>query len=733
MAVLDTDEIASVGTLVGAALETAGHFMQSAFIDLFETGYGAALGGYLYAFSILVAVTIIAQGGQYKFSRWFIIGPALFYAAVFPRQESCGVVVRFGERVYDPKYIYDATEGMASEEQCTNNPARVSVVFKLWDNFTSVTINSFVTLLRLDKRGADFDFVKKVDRFSALISQRISDPDIKEFLNLVIINNCGHVYSNLMGQLNPSLTDSHRAILNTEYEQIRNQLTVNLAEHPGQQEVYDRMKTAEHDEDSDGLLSCAELWGAGIDMLKSHAVEKLSIIADTVDLPEDVDPNLKKTEEGRVYAKLRTKFSLQYDSNTNSLEFLDEEQALLRVINEFAVRNFIREISEFNPALRSDVLDQIQVHTLGGEVGGQEEVSRALRSYMAREEYRGKGDFLKMMLGLPYLQGIALYFLAITYPFFAMMLVMPGRHTTFLLWFSLWLWIKSWDFGFAVVMLIDELLYALMPHGAFLSNEDVTNPYEAMKSVLELDPFYSTFTYYNLLASCLAAVPILSGAIVKKGGGAIMDGIANSSSKFSGDIGGSLSAYIGSRKAQGNLASIRRQQHNAALNAMYDKLVNDPEITMPLARAALLEAGIGVTKDQIPGIFKGWANRAQSQGKLQWASNLRRAANIVDPKNNFVAAGMEAYIRAEIDQDKRIAWSKHALEIQKIAFKTSTNRYNEELVRDARMNGFYSHNLFSALPAMADFNLWQNKLYLQWGNAVSASGNSINDFFTFKR
>ncbi|MCB0354099.1 MAG: hypothetical protein KDD64_11260, partial [Bdellovibrionales bacterium] len=62
---------------------------------------------------------------------------------------------------------------------------------------------------------------------------------------------------------------------------------------------------------------------------------------------------------------------------------------------------------------------------------------------------------------IPYIQGIALYLLAIAYPFAAMLTIMPGFHKIIFTWMSFWLWVKMWDLGFAVVANIERSIWSM--------------------------------------------------------------------------------------------------------------------------------------------------------------------------------------------------------------------------------------------------------------------------------
>ena len=63
---------------------------------------------------------------------------------------------------------------------------------------------------------------------------------------------------------------------------------------------------------------------------------------------------------------------------------------------------------------------------------------------------------------VPYVQGVLLYMLALGYPLACILIVVPGWHKTLFTWMSFWAWAKLWDVGFAVVMVIERSIWAMI-------------------------------------------------------------------------------------------------------------------------------------------------------------------------------------------------------------------------------------------------------------------------------
>lgn len=122
----------------------------------------------------------------------------------------------------------------------------------------------------------------------------------------------------------------------------------------------------------------------------------------------------------------------------------------------------------------------------------------------------------------PYYQGLILFLLAAAYPFMALVVVVPGKAGTFVNYMLTWLWVKSWDVGFACVMVLDKILWNLFPSSDFsedfyggkkLGEQAIPEVlYEAMK----IDPAYNVHAYYFILSTALFSIPAITGLATVK-------------------------------------------------------------------------------------------------------------------------------------------------------------------------------------------------------------------------
>lgn len=80
------------------------------------------------------------------------------------------------------------------------------------------------------------------------------------------------------------------------------------------------------------------------------------------------------------------------------------------------------------------------------------------------------GELFAWARMVPHIQGVLLYLLAAAYPLACLLIVVPGWHKTVFTWASFWAWAKMWDFGFALVTVVDRSVWAMLGNNAEARN-----------------------------------------------------------------------------------------------------------------------------------------------------------------------------------------------------------------------------------------------------------------------
>lgn len=584
---VDFDTIGSVGSVIGAALESSGHYLQSEVLQILDSGLGTSLGAFIFVMGAVSAIFIYAVGGNYKYGLWFLVGVPLFFFIVNTRVPSTGARWQMGSRIFNQTFVHQAaynTAGTTGPLQTeSGETVQVSAIFAQWNIFTSAVVQRFVTLLdRADDGFSNLQFLSRGDRYFELFNLDVTDPKLKFFFDNVISMQCADVYAARVAVYDENIDIGRKERLRCQlYEEGSSRRTsLGAGSYPKnnpvlwneviayRQGIVNSCNPAEQAVAQCGdascpepfqvnqtTFSCNELWDILVFLFKTHADQLINdvILSD--------DPELIPTEP--MFVEMLKKFRGQPTSdNPFSSLPTDDTQASIAMINEVAARMILRQLSSVNmDATKWATQVNPETWNLKGNDSNQD-IARSIRELSTAIEYLHKGNFITYVLSLPYLQGLGLFLLSLSFPFFAMAVIAPGHGKTMLLWFGLWFWIKSWDIGMAIVMVIDKLLYALLPHGPPLGEADMRDPGKAFKVLLEVDPAYSSFVYYNLLAACMAAIPVLTGILVQRGGQELMNAINQGFQNFGGRVGHSMSQYQRNLQAQAHAARSKGRVYN---------------------------------------------------------------------------------------------------------------------------------------------------------------------------
>ncbi|MCB0360260.1 MAG: hypothetical protein KDD44_11510, partial [Bdellovibrionales bacterium] len=202
-----------------------------------------------------------------------------------------------------------------------------------------------------------------------------------------------------------------------------------------------------------------------------------------------------------------------------------------------------------------------------------------------------------LAMTMPYIQGVILFGLSVSFPFFAMLILIPGRGMLFFQWMALWLWAKSWDLGYALVMIADDILWDFMPHHSRynLITDPNHGPVSIMESAFRGDGAYTTGFYYTLVGLMIIGVPIVTGQAVLGGKkvllGLLMDGVQGMATK----LGGSAEDWVAQGQnfesdwimEQGNRKrAMDKVRRGIAATAMQGETMKKARETMESARSS---------------------------------------------------------------------------------------------------------------------------------------------------
>lgn len=596
---------ASAGSFVGAALETTGFYYQELFLDVFTTPFVEAVAPLFFIVAALVAVVSVVMQGNYRFALWLFLGPGIFLSVIFPRTETFGSTWIFGNEARENIEVQEHVTYLLSERDIggpiLNDPANVSSVFNWYTSFVSSQVREIVSTLNTGRYESDRIFIRRGEMFASLQQARSEDSDFRDLLHTGFLGRCRDVvyYGR---QLSRTLTLTNRPELAEQFQAAQQSLqnlsggavryvaTIKAA-YPG---FYDSVIGVNHDavdgfirdvtrqnpgsapaisgsfqaslpadlaEVRQQVFSCEQVWML---IRLGLVLQAKDIVAlRTTDAEQNgLDPARAIFEIGRLVG---------VDSNVdvqNIQSLLDAGlnlDRLYRVVASYILRN---ELDSGLPSdFASDFAERFELREIADP--HYEDMIDFQRRRLEGTESREQSSMMNAAAQLPYYQGLVLYFLGALFPFFTLLLLIPGQHTGFLYWFILYLWAKSWDIGFAVVMMADEILFSIFQstdetnaeNGEAILSPDVSETFLALS---ELDPTFSLSTYYTIIGSALMAIPVVTAQIVlggmKAGSGLIAQGIK----EFSGNTSsGSYHANAGA-STQANAAQVQTNAYNQA-------------------------------------------------------------------------------------------------------------------------------------------------------------------------
>ncbi len=624
---------ASTGTLVAAVMETVGYVSQAQLLD--SGGLGEMierLGALFYLCSVVSAVLAVALAGKYEVALWLLVGPPMFHFLIAPppqnAQIGAGADWQFGA-FRDPGFRDRVLRGV---DVPLGDGRRVSWFFHVFNVVVSDTMQQLIRFITNNQTRQQLLFQTRQQVMNDLLAARVEDPDLHAFAVLLNVHctaemNAARIIA--LGQRDPNFRNSveYREALKLYCEQYADeQHLVPIQEIGGGawnyvDDLFQRNKDHLGIFELAGKQSCKQLWG----WLMIGVYERAGIaLGDALNqrvfsqAPEDIyrriinDINLKLTAEERLGQRQGTE-TVQCENGANpnaggaifpAGSGVPQGAPLTQLIfTSWMIRKVLAADN------RGPMLAQFATH--GGielqpfNYTAEPSMETALiiqnRFRVERMAETSRFEAYTVAMTLPYIQGAGLYILATVFPFFAMLVLIPGQAGSFFIWCAMWIWFKSWDVGWALVMVADELLWSLMPHSAHfrLGDLNAANGYDSPITIFEAafggDSAYNLATYYMLVAAMLTAVPVISANAVlgskKAVAGILLDGVKT--------MGTALSAHVGDQISVEQLTLNRidfRREMAAAREAF--RLLIPMHIEM-LVESQLWQTSGGITDEQI--------------------------------------------------------------------------------------------------------------------------------------
>lgn len=201
-----------------------------------------------------------------------------------------------------------------------------------------------------------------------------------------------------------------------------------------------------------------------------------------------------------------------------------------------------------------------------GQISGQ--MDAAFDEHQAYQTRGLRQKIYTWAMQLPYYQGVILYMITVAYPFMCLVVLIPGRAGAILAVPMAWLWVKSWDLGFAMVMVLDDILWNMFPKrdiGVDLGAANVPVE-EVLTEAFKIDPSYNVHGYYMFISMCLMAVPAITGYATLKSRASVLASFVDGPRSQSADAGDRAEGAYGIQRMNQRVRQENETRGMAALS-----------------------------------------------------------------------------------------------------------------------------------------------------------------------
>lgn len=502
--------VGAVGHLISALMQTAGLFAQGAIIE-YLSALIESMGALMYTFAIISALVSIAILGSYRQAMYLIIGPALFYFCLKTTVPAAGTQFRFGgytqtDSVYDQRAFLQYLRKIDGVEEPLGYP-QVSVVFVVFDQLVTQVVQNVASLFMSEEFQGDLQTVARERIYSNINTWQADNPGFIKLLSRGMVTECAEA-GNLGRELasstyeDPAMADTKTAKIALR-DNLQQRKTVILY---NDSDIVSYVENTFMSDASSGSgvvsrppvdisvpVSCQEVWDLVYECARKEA-ERFE--AGVQNRSVNDDPKYRKIDWPTVWKQVES--SITNPSNSQ------DATALLAAI-------LIQNTAKYTQ--HGGIIDSFYEH-------GQFNQARYDGSYHYLAKAVAKGLEMKLIYflsAIPYVQGLFLYLLAMLFPFFCLFLLLPGKINSFFSWMSLWIWVKSWDVGFAFVETVRSLLQQWMAKDLVRSASAIdwtdpqSNTVEQLMSAY--DPSATQVAYLSIITMMTVSVPILTAHV----------------------------------------------------------------------------------------------------------------------------------------------------------------------------------------------------------------------------
>ncbi len=564
------------GSLMAAALETAGYAAQSQVLEHLG-GMFNSLGALIYLVFLIIGVFSVTIYGSYRGAAWLIIGPVCLLFLLNAREPGYGAEWQWGiqDTTSTAEYAQFIGEIENNQGEVINE---VSWLFNRYNILISDFILQSIGIILNNNVNERIKPMARQRMMDFMFSSSIQSENLKSLIH-VHHQHCSDDMQRMrtiaLGRRHTQFRTSsyYKGIIehNASYDQSNITIRKNTAAHSALNDIFNGYR--------DPLLENTELG-----FPQSNAF-------DTCRIPDQVPPSVSCRQIWCWMAMgLQTEVHRLQEEAENTYvgaaagDRAFKEELWQDIVVKMSDTNLV--VGDSSNAVEPD-LSLIPV-IIGGHLMKKEVLKNAMSSgFTQLSQHSGyipsntKIDFEKMSpeklqeltrkfqkeqfseperfriytlaIYMPYVQGVCLYILGLTFPFFALMILVPGRAGAFFQWMGLWFWVKFWDLGWAFVVVVDDILWELMPKSAYYDIRADANdsPITYFDAAFSGDPAYSMGMYYALIGVMITGVPVVSAQVLLGSKAAIGNTLVQGMNQVSQRWGGAIKNAIAPTQTTG--------------------------------------------------------------------------------------------------------------------------------------------------------------------------------------
>jgi hypothetical protein len=556
----------SSSTYIGAAFETMGYRAQALLLGS-QWYLFLSLGVFLWVCVAISSIFHFVVEQKVEGMVWLLIGPILFTVLLVPRVRSTGAEWRIGAGAPLTNPMIERAQG-----------SEVSWAFHLLNNTVANAVRTVSAVLSQDERRSELKkFMTRQRILDDLLTMEVRDGALKSFMmtSLAMCNaELGYARNLALGARDASFraTPAYQAAFANkdraatrdknlplspvarEYVKERWESKVKLSDPTRQvcSKSFEYLTTeynANEALSSDAAferfyqtpVSCEDLWcilAIGVHEDTSRALEgkqrELGIDNETwrellVDIAEKLSvPQVNLDLDGKPVLG-----ATPAPPDPSAIPIIVGGYMMRKAMQGDFYSGLVTELQQRANIERFE--ENYSVYTKGQQL--QKHLFRGMTHQIATAK---RYEFFTTLSHIPYLQALLLYVLAFSFPFFCLLVILPGKAEGFLLWVKMWLWVKSLDIGWIVLALIDDVLWQLMPHSSEwdILKDPNSSPITMFEAAFQGDPSYSVATYYSVMGVLLTGVPILLSQVLLGSANSIFSKLMGGISEFGGRLGG---------------------------------------------------------------------------------------------------------------------------------------------------------------------------------------------------